>query len=100
MNHFSQRYPKIPAFAEKYEQCANIAFDLMTVDFTDFQMLSTLLPALKVLFKEDIEEREEKQRKTESKKGKNNKEVENTNKNKGLQLNQNNAGKKRKDTNP
>jgi ribonuclease Z len=57
MNHFSQRYPKIPAFAEKYEQCANIAFDLMTVDFTDFQILSTLLPALKVLFKEDIEER-------------------------------------------
>ena len=31
LNHFSQRYPKIPVFNEKFNDCTGIAFDHMTV---------------------------------------------------------------------
>ena len=31
LNHFSQRYPKIPVFSEKFNDCTGIAFDHMMV---------------------------------------------------------------------
>ena len=31
LNHFSQRYPKIPVFSEQFTRCTGIAFDHMKV---------------------------------------------------------------------
>lgn len=31
LNHFSQRYPKIPVFSEEFNDCVGIAFDHMDV---------------------------------------------------------------------
>ena len=58
MTHFSQRYPKIPVFDEKYTETTGIAFDLMTVTSDDLPILPKLLPCLKDLF-DEIEEAEE-----------------------------------------
>ena len=34
LNHFSQRYPKIPVFSEQFTDCTGIAFDHMRVRFS------------------------------------------------------------------
>lgn len=52
MTHFSQRYPKIPVFDEKYTETTGIAFDLMTITSDDLPLLPKLLPCLKTLFEE------------------------------------------------
>lgn len=33
LNHFSQRYPKIPVFSEQFTKHTGIAFDHMKVNF-------------------------------------------------------------------
>lgn len=58
MTHFSQRYPKIPVFDEKYTETTGIAFDLMTVTPDDLPLLPKLLACLKTLF-EEVEESDE-----------------------------------------
>jgi len=57
MNHFSQRYPKIPAFDEgAHAGRVGVAFDLMTFTFADFVDVPKLLPALRALFVEEEED--------------------------------------------
>jgi ribonuclease Z len=52
MTHFSQRYPKIPVFDERYTATTGVAFDLMRVSPDDFPFLPHLLPCLQDLFDE------------------------------------------------
>jgi ribonuclease Z len=56
LNHFSQRYPKIPTVSAQSEKSVMIAFDLMTVTFDRLRILPTLLPILKCMFREEIME--------------------------------------------
>lgn len=53
LTHFSQRYPKIPVFDERYKDRTCIAFDMMSVNLADMPLLPSLLPALKLLFQHD-----------------------------------------------
>lgn len=46
MNHFSQRYPKIPVFDSKYNDRTGVAFDLMSVRPESFNRLPHFLPCL------------------------------------------------------
>lgn len=54
LTHFSQRYPKIPVFNESYNDRTCIAFDMMSANLADLPQLPKLLPALKLLFKDDM----------------------------------------------
>ncbi|CAM6105646.1 unnamed protein product [Calypogeia fissa] len=54
LTHFSQRYPKIPVFNESYNDRTCIAFDMMSANLADLPLLPKLLPALKLLFKNDM----------------------------------------------
>ncbi|KAL3682128.1 hypothetical protein R1sor_000150 [Riccia sorocarpa] len=54
LTHFSQRYPKIPVFNESYNDGTCIAFDMMSANLADLPLLPKLLPALKLLFKDDM----------------------------------------------
>ncbi|KAM4716679.1 zinc phosphodiesterase ELAC protein 2 [Anableps anableps] len=65
LNHFSQRYAKIPLFSEDFSDKVGISFDHMKVCFRDFKTLPKLIPALKTLFAEEIEEMEERRDKRE-----------------------------------
>jgi ribonuclease Z len=57
LNHFSQRYPKIPVFSTNYNEKTCIAFDLMKIDFDDLKDLPKMNDALKHLFtKEELEQ--------------------------------------------
>ncbi|KAG0614312.1 hypothetical protein M758_6G167300 [Ceratodon purpureus] len=59
LTHFSQRYPKIPVFDDSYTDRTCIAFDMMSVNLADLPLLPSLLPALKLLFKDDLASMEE-----------------------------------------
>jgi ribonuclease Z len=50
LNHFSQRYPKMPYFNEEYVDYAGVAFDLMSFTFADFVAISKLYYLLKEIF--------------------------------------------------
>ncbi|NXH09446.1 RNZ2 protein, partial [Bucco capensis] len=65
LNHFSQRYAKIPLFSEDFSEKVGIAFDHMRVRFGDFVTIPKLIPALKALFADDIVEMEERKEKRE-----------------------------------
>lgn len=65
LNHFSQRYAKIPLFNEDFNDRVGISFDHMRIRFGDFKILPKLIPALKALFAEDIGEMEERREKRE-----------------------------------
>ncbi|KAI3359484.1 hypothetical protein L3Q82_013880 [Scortum barcoo] len=67
LNHFSQRYAKIPLFSEDFTDRVGISFDHMRIRFGDFKILPRLIPALKTLFAEDIEEMEERRERRELK---------------------------------
>lgn len=54
LTHFSQRYPKIPVFDESYMHKTCIAFDMMSVNFSDLHVLPRVLPYLKLLFKNEM----------------------------------------------
>lgn len=60
LNHFSQRYAKIPLFSEDFSDRVGISFDHMRIRFGDFKILPRLIPALKTLFAEEIGEMEER----------------------------------------
>ncbi|XP_012509397.1 PREDICTED: zinc phosphodiesterase ELAC protein 2 isoform X1 [Propithecus coquereli] len=65
LNHFSQRYAKIPLFSPEFNEKVGIAFDHMKVGFGDFPTVPKLIPPLKALFAGDIEEMEERREKRE-----------------------------------
>lgn len=65
LNHFSQRYAKIPLFSPDFNDRVGIAFDHMKVCFGDFATVPKLIPSLKALFAGDIEEMEERREKRE-----------------------------------
>uniref|UniRef100_A0A4W3I530 Zinc phosphodiesterase ELAC protein 2 n=1 Tax=Callorhinchus milii TaxID=7868 RepID=A0A4W3I530_CALMI len=65
LNHFSQRYAKIPLFSADFNEKVGIAFDHMRVRFGDFGVIPRLFPPLKALFAEEIEEMEERREKRE-----------------------------------
>uniref|UniRef100_A0A7N6FLR1 Zinc phosphodiesterase ELAC protein 2 n=1 Tax=Anabas testudineus TaxID=64144 RepID=A0A7N6FLR1_ANATE len=65
LNHFSQRYAKIPLFSEDFSDIVGISFDHMRISFGDLQILPRLTPALKALFAEDIGEMEERRERRE-----------------------------------
>jgi ribonuclease Z len=58
LNHFSQRYPKIPTFNESHILSAAVAFDLMSITLKDFFALALLYPGLKAIFQELAKEEE------------------------------------------
>uniref|UniRef100_A0A8D2AUM7 Zinc phosphodiesterase ELAC protein 2 n=1 Tax=Sciurus vulgaris TaxID=55149 RepID=A0A8D2AUM7_SCIVU len=65
LNHFSQRYAKIPLFSPDFNEKVGIAFDHMKVRFGDFPTMPKLIPPLKALFADDIEEMVERREKRE-----------------------------------
>ncbi|NXA07648.1 RNZ2 protein, partial [Sapayoa aenigma] len=65
LNHFSQRYAKIPLFSQDFSDRVGIAFDHMRVRFGDFPTIPKLIPPLKALFADDIVEMEERKEKRE-----------------------------------
>ncbi|XP_069510615.1 zinc phosphodiesterase ELAC protein 2 [Ambystoma mexicanum] len=65
LNHFSQRYAKIPLFSSDFNEKVGIAFDHMRIQIDDFKAIPKLTPALKALFAEEIEEMEERREKRE-----------------------------------
>ncbi|XP_076866713.1 zinc phosphodiesterase ELAC protein 2 [Brachyhypopomus gauderio] len=70
LNHFSQRYAKIPLFSDDFNQRVGISFDHMRIRLGDFRVLPRLLVPLKVLFAEEIEEMEERRERRELRAGK------------------------------
>ncbi|KAG7325994.1 hypothetical protein KOW79_010919 [Hemibagrus wyckioides] len=69
LNHFSQRYAKIPLFSSDFNQRVGVAFDHMRIRFGDFRILPRLLAPLKALFAEEIEEMEERRGRRELRAG-------------------------------
>lgn len=65
LNHFSQRYAKIPLFSSDFNEKVGIAFDHMKVCFGDFSTVPKLTAPLKALFAGDIEEMVERREKRE-----------------------------------
>ncbi|XP_055008905.1 zinc phosphodiesterase ELAC protein 2 isoform X2 [Boleophthalmus pectinirostris] len=65
LNHFSQRYAKIPLFSPDFTERVGISFDHMRVSFRDLKLLPVLTPALKALFAEDLSEMEEERERRE-----------------------------------
>ncbi|KAJ1130776.1 hypothetical protein NDU88_009124 [Pleurodeles waltl] len=65
LNHFSQRYAKIPLFNSDFNEKVGIAFDHMRIRIDDFGVIPKLIPPLKALFAEEIEEMEERREKRE-----------------------------------
>ncbi|KAM7483770.1 hypothetical protein LguiB_008353 [Lonicera macranthoides] len=54
LTHFSQRYPKIPVFDETHMHKTCVAFDMMSVNLADLQVLPRVLQHLKLLFKNEM----------------------------------------------
>lgn len=67
LNHFSQRYAKIPLFSEDFTDRVGISFDHMRIRFGDFKILPRLIPALKTLFANELGEMEERRGRRELK---------------------------------
>ncbi|KAM6164067.1 zinc phosphodiesterase ELAC protein 2 [Rhynchocyon petersi] len=65
LNHFSQRYAKIPLFSPDFNDKVGIAFDHMKVCFGDFPIVPKLISPLKALFAGDLEEMEGRREKRE-----------------------------------
>ncbi|XP_066560774.1 zinc phosphodiesterase ELAC protein 2 [Amia ocellicauda] len=67
LNHFSQRYAKIPLFNADFNEKVGISFDHMRMCLSDFGAIPKLIPSLKALFAEEIEEMVERRGKREMK---------------------------------
>uniref|UniRef100_A0A5G2R074 Zinc phosphodiesterase ELAC protein 2 n=1 Tax=Sus scrofa TaxID=9823 RepID=A0A5G2R074_PIG len=65
LNHFSQRYAKIPLFSPDFTEKVGIAFDHMKVSLGDLPTVPKLMAPLKALFAGDLEEMEERREKRE-----------------------------------
>ncbi|XP_010500810.1 PREDICTED: zinc phosphodiesterase ELAC protein 2-like [Camelina sativa] len=59
LTHFSQRYPKIPVIDESHMHSTCIAFDLMSINMADLQVLPKVLPYFKTLFRDEMAEDED-----------------------------------------
>ena len=59
LTHFSQRYPKIPVVDDSYTDRTAIAFDMMSANLADLEMLPSLLPTLRLLFGDGADEDED-----------------------------------------
>lgn len=58
MNHFSQRYPKIPKFDEQYKHFVSVAMDYMIVSPNKIKPLTNLLDCMKYIFEKGEKEEE------------------------------------------
>ncbi|CAH3015232.1 unnamed protein product [Porites evermanni] len=56
LNHFSQRYPKIPIFSEQFTKYTGIAFDHMKINSSNLSRIPQLLGPLQTVFAEEIDE--------------------------------------------
>lgn len=56
LTHFSQRYAKIPLLREELPLDVGIAFDNMRLRLSDLPKVPAMLPALKLMFTEHMEE--------------------------------------------
>jgi len=56
LTHFSQRYAKIPLFNENFHNHVGCAFDNMTVGANEMYILPLLIPTLKCLFADEVED--------------------------------------------
>uniref|UniRef100_A0A8C5QS61 Zinc phosphodiesterase ELAC protein 2 n=1 Tax=Leptobrachium leishanense TaxID=445787 RepID=A0A8C5QS61_9ANUR len=65
LNHFSQRYAKLPLFSSDFSDKVGISFDHMKVTLSDLPLIPKLVNPLKVLFAEDLEELEERRERRE-----------------------------------
>ncbi|XP_075435752.1 zinc phosphodiesterase ELAC protein 2 isoform X2 [Ascaphus truei] len=65
LNHFSQRYAKLPLFSNDFNDRVGIAFDHMRIRLSDFRTVPRLLAPLKALFADELEEMEERREKRE-----------------------------------
>ncbi|KAM4662627.1 zinc phosphodiesterase ELAC protein 2 [Discoglossus pictus] len=68
LNHFSQRYAKLPLFSSDFTDKVGIAFDHMRIRLGDFRTVPKLFSPLKTLFAEELEEMEERREKRELRK--------------------------------
>ncbi|XP_072259399.1 zinc phosphodiesterase ELAC protein 2 [Pyxicephalus adspersus] len=74
LNHFSQRYSKLPLMSDEFSSKVGISFDHMRIRWSDFKILPKLMEPLKVLFAEDLTELEERKDRRE----RNQQEVDNS----------------------
>ncbi|KAM5135950.1 zinc phosphodiesterase ELAC protein 2 isoform 2-T2 [Mantella aurantiaca] len=65
LNHFSQRYSKLPVIKDDFSRKVGISFDHMRIRWSDFNVLPKLMEPLKALFAEDLTELQEKKMKRE-----------------------------------
>ncbi|XP_053566415.1 zinc phosphodiesterase ELAC protein 2 [Bombina bombina] len=65
LNHFSQRYAKLPLFSSDFSDKVGISFDHMQVRQSDLKVIPKLFGPLKALFAEELEEMEERREKRE-----------------------------------
>ncbi|KAM4691183.1 zinc phosphodiesterase ELAC protein 2 [Rhinophrynus dorsalis] len=65
LNHFSQRYAKLPLFSNDFSDKVGISFDHMRIRLGDFRTVPKLVGPLKALFADELEEMEERREKRE-----------------------------------
>ncbi|XP_077110736.1 zinc phosphodiesterase ELAC protein 2 isoform X2 [Ranitomeya variabilis] len=65
LNHFSQRYAKLPLMSDVFSGKVGVSFDHMRIRLRDLQTLPKLMAPLRALFAEDLEELEERKQKRE-----------------------------------
>ncbi|XP_069807990.1 zinc phosphodiesterase ELAC protein 2 isoform X2 [Dendropsophus ebraccatus] len=65
LNHFSQRYAKLPLMSDSFSNKVGVSFDHMRIRLSDLQTLPKLMAPLKALFAEHLEELEERKQKRE-----------------------------------
>ncbi|KAL3877374.1 hypothetical protein ACJMK2_035092 [Sinanodonta woodiana] len=68
LNHFSQRYAKIPMIDDKFSENVGISFDNMRVSLSELRAIPMLYPALQTIFSEHVEEMTERVQKRQIKK--------------------------------
>lgn len=59
LTHFSQRYPTIPSFDNRYSDRTCIAYDMMSVNLADLPIVPKFVPALQMLFGDQTEVEED-----------------------------------------
>ncbi|XP_073516349.1 zinc phosphodiesterase ELAC protein 2 [Phyllobates terribilis] len=65
LNHFSQRYAKLPLMSDGFSAKVGVSFDHMRIRLRDLRILPQLMAPLRALFAEDLEEMEERKQKRE-----------------------------------
>ncbi|CAI9558567.1 unnamed protein product [Staurois parvus] len=65
LNHFSQRYSRLPLMRNDLSRKVGISFDHMRVRWSDFQILPKLMEPIKALFAEDLIEMVQKKERRE-----------------------------------